>query len=208
MRAQDLTDSSHAFHVFPDVRFAHLDLDGVVPGSHPAFHLSHELPDGVVQVHARTVHLHGILPLAQQSGERGSGAAGLQVPQGKVRPGHGDGGQSPAAGFVQPLPQLVPHALGVRFEPGDERRDVEVQERLDRLRADGGSPGKPVTRAAVVRPDFGDDHMVFRCLRTPAPQERNSQQAARQPGDPGQRPHRRGDRRFGYWRSHQRPASS
>ncbi len=125
-----------------------------VPGGDPALGLRHQFVQGVVQVHAGAVDLGGVLPLAEEAGDRGAGLARLQVPQGKVD-------ARPSRWWSVPPPPAscsrfhsASHTIsGLAGKPGDERCDVVVQQGLDRLRTNGGGPGETVPRAAVVRVD-------------------------------------------------------
>ena len=60
-----------------------------------------------------------------------------------------------------------------------------VQQGLDRLGTDGGGPRETVARAAVVRGQFGDDHVVLRRLGTPAAQQRHRDQPGGEARDAG-----------------------
>lgn len=88
---------------------------------------------------------------------------------------------------MEPFPQLVPHHVRVGFEAKDERGNIVIQERFDRLRTNGGCPRETVAGAAVVGAQFGNDHMVFGRLGTPAAQQRDRDQPGGEARDAGLR---------------------
>ena len=130
----------HARDVGCEIRAPHLHLDGAKALGEIVVGLPEQRLDGKIEVDAAGVTGHAGVEAAEQTKQRQTGAARLQVPQGDIERRERQHRRSAAPAIVQAPPDVMPDRLGVvGFPAFDQFRDLAPEDIGDRaaIAADG-----------------------------------------------------------------------